>query len=54
LLERYRKFSRTWPQGSARETASGFWIVSLPNVSLDVARDEKQARAMLEAFQGEY
>jgi cytochrome P450 len=48
-LSLYRKFERTWSQGQAYETASGFWIVSRPNSAQDVARTEKEARAMLMA-----
>jgi hypothetical protein len=46
-LQLFRKFERTWSQGTAYETQSGFWIVSRPNSEQDVARTEKEARAML-------
>lgn len=43
----YRPYERSQSVAHAFETKSGFWIVSIPFIALDVARDRKDAERML-------
>lgn len=43
----YRKFNRDNSLGHAWQTPSGFWIVSISGMTMDVAKDRKEASAML-------